>query len=1181
MPSVNTKELHLATSIGELNKIAQIEDRISKNENPKPWINSADKVYKKAMEHEKMGDEENSFVLYMRFFNIIQEVRKTKKYQQDKGFYNSIIGRATFEIALEKAEKLSNSLEKRYMELEKANKNVVMEKDKKNFEEAKDKESDVLKDIDDLLYGKNVSSHTSADVDKKSNVNHSLNLPPNGNTSYDNGHITTIGPIALKKLLNSNQNNILILDTRTQMEFQSSRINFPCCINIPEDLLKLSVNVGSIERKLPKSTWNQWIERGKKEHIVILDQKSSYAVLKPESKVQCLKNALYHSDTSCKLQSEPVILDGGFEAWLWHYPSLVTNPTLPQVVSAEKEYNFNLDEISYPELPKIPSTTLPQLHMNGESKTTATSSKYNKNTSNSYTYIYSDLSNRTGQTPTSRTTVLSTPLEIRDVPSDIAKTSPHVLTNDKSNQNQALSNHTSQPSLLTNSTLHQPKTNVSVPQTEREVASSNSSSRSTGPSFNNPQNDRSTSVQFISSSSQHPSIQSSPSSSEKVRDISQFHVNTPSLPTPHVVSQLTSKTVPQTSPQSHSQAPTHNLTPVSSISVPDTIAQTSSIKPRSENVNISKQTNQPIANQVSEQINKTHSSEAVVISKPFIPSTIQPTNPNLSHGQHHKVPANPKEISKTHPTSQLNTSHSTHEPNRTHEMSKIQPGSHPNTSATSPRGQTRSTAIPSNTSHIPANQSMPQTFTGSRTGMTHGLPPGWERVLDRQTGRYYFRDHNSKTTHWNPPESLTHKMNQSIMGHNMQTENKDEPKKSSLKRSLSSPNLAKVDENETKGVSGNETERQQPIVNRRTKPLSEIQLTNLSPSYGGKGRALTGLRNLGNSCYMNSVLQCIFATAPLAKYILRSFYVDDINKTNPLGTGGRIAEELAVLTRVTHSGNYRYVSPYEFKRTIGKFAGEFSGTKQQDSQEFLLVLLDQFHEDTNRVLKKAYIEEKSNDGLPDSMAARLAWENHKKRNQSLIVELFQGQFKSTLTCSVCNTQSVTFDAFMSLTLPIPTNNSCQIEDCIRLFTTREKVSKDNKWFCPRCKQHREAWKTMGIWKLPPVLIVHFNRFKRDYDGSWLEKRQTNVHFPISCMDLSKFVLGPSKSSQYQLYGVSNHYGSMQSGHYTAYCRNMYDHKWYKYDDSDVTSITESSVKSSAAYILFYSSMNLPMKMTKD
>ena len=261
---------------------------------------------------------------------------------------------------------------------------------------------------------------------------------------------------------------------------------------------------------------------------------------------------------------------------------------------------------------------------------------------------------------------------------------------------------------------------------------------------------------------------------------------------------------------------------------------------------------------------------------------------------------------------------------------------------------------PTQPAHSPASHlfisNVPQRFTKSRTGMTHGLPPGWARDLDRRTGRYYFIDHNTKTTHWNLPASLAQSMNQSIMGRNdgPSTVESSETKKSSLKRSLSSPNLAKLDSVENKENLPRE-HNSRPAVNRRTKPLTASQLSNLAPVHGGRGKALTGLRNLGNSCYMNSVLQCLFATAPLVRYILNSYYVEDINKTNPLGTGGRIAEELAVLMRVAHSGSYQHVSPVEFKRTIGRFAPHFGGQQQQDSQEFLLFLLDQFHEDTNRV----------------------------------------------------------------------------------------------------------------------------------------------------------------------------------------------------------------------------------------
>ena len=104
-----------------------------------------------------------------------------------------------------------------------------------------------------------------------------------------------------------------------------------------------SVSVGSIERKLPKSTWNQWIERGSKSQIVILDRNTKFEDIKADSKVKCLKDAIYLYDTSFTLKSEPVFLDGGYESWLWHYPSLVTNPKLPEVSTVIIRINAALE----------------------------------------------------------------------------------------------------------------------------------------------------------------------------------------------------------------------------------------------------------------------------------------------------------------------------------------------------------------------------------------------------------------------------------------------------------------------------------------------------------------------------------------------------------------------------------------------------------------------------------------------------------------------------------------------------------------------------------------------------------------------------------------------------------------------------------------------------------------------
>lgn len=157
----------------------------------------------------------------------------------------------------------------------------------------------------------------------------------------------------------------------------------------------------------------------------------------------------------------------------------------------------------------------------------------------------------------------------------------------------------------------------------------------------------------------------------------------------------------------------------------------------------------------------------------------------------------------------------------------------------------------------------------------------------------------------------------------------------------------------------------------------------------------------------------------LTEYFLNNRYLEELNFRNPLGMKGELAEAYADLVKQTWSGYHRSIVPNVFKNKVGHFASQFLGYQQHDSQELLSFLLDGLHEDLNRVKKKEYVELCNGAGRPDLEVAQEAWQNHKRRNDSVIVDTFHGLFKSTLVCPDCGNVSVTFDPFCYLSVPLP------------------------------------------------------------------------------------------------------------------------------------------------------------------
>ncbi|XP_014300569.1 ubiquitin carboxyl-terminal hydrolase Usp2 isoform X1 [Microplitis demolitor] len=341
------------------------------------------------------------------------------------------------------------------------------------------------------------------------------------------------------------------------------------------------------------------------------------------------------------------------------------------------------------------------------------------------------------------------------------------------------------------------------------------------------------------------------------------------------------------------------------------------------------------------------------------------------------------------------------------------------------------------------------------------------------------------------------------------------------------------------------------------------------PTRRDENYGLNGLRNIGNTCFMNSVIQCLSNTKPLLEYLLNEQYLNDINQSTSSMKGALIKVFAQVINELWESSGDHVVNTSSLKHQIQRFAPRFMGYAQQDAQEFLRYLLEGLHEDVNRVaVKPQPILTDIPDNFTDSQKAAESWKRYLRSEDSTIVDVFVGQLRSSLQCTSCDHISVTLDPFWDLSLPIPARSgTVKLNQCLEHFTKTEIMDGDEKPTCSKCQMRRKCTKRFSIQKFPKILVIHLKRFSPT--ERFRAKLSVLVDFPLTGLDLSAFAATGVQGCTYNLYGVANHSGTPYSGHYTAYCKHPYSGEWHEYNDSRVSSVSASSVISSEAYVLFY------------
>ncbi|XP_034805835.1 ubiquitin carboxyl-terminal hydrolase 51 isoform X2 [Pan paniscus] len=347
---------------------------------------------------------------------------------------------------------------------------------------------------------------------------------------------------------------------------------------------------------------------------------------------------------------------------------------------------------------------------------------------------------------------------------------------------------------------------------------------------------------------------------------------------------------------------------------------------------------------------------------------------------------------------------------------------------------------------------------------------------------------------------------------------------------------------------------------------------------------LRGLINLGNTCFMNCIVQAL-THIPL----LKDFFLSDKHKCIMTSPSLCLVCEMSSLFHAMYSGSRTPHIPYKLLHLIWIHAEHLAGYRQQDAHEFLIAILDVLHRHS-----------KDDSGGQEA--------NNPNCCNCIIDQIFTGGLQSDVTCQACHSVSTTIDPCWDISLDLP--GSCatfdsqnperadsavsrddhipgipSLTDCLQWFTRPEHLGSSAKIKCNSCQSYQESTKQLTMKKLPIVACFHLKRF--EHVGKQRRKINTFISFPLE-LDMTPFLASTKESrmkegqpptdcvpneNKYSLFAVINHHGTLESGHYTSFIRQQKD-QWFSCDDAIITKATIEDLLYSEGYLLFYHKQGL-------